>query len=127
VEYQCKRCDGQFVVKAGGGFFFDVLHCEKCGRDRSVRHADMGDVHLAFVKGLPGPYAVTRAAMDREIQATYPGEPLDRAGYHAAVEASLKPCACGGRFRYDAAARCPTCRSTAEWWEPTKGVSMLYD
>ena len=110
-----------------GGFFFDLLRCDTCGRDRSVGHAEMRDVHLAFVKGLPGPYAVTRSAMDREIQANFPGEPLTRADYHSAVEASLEPCDCGGLFRYDAHARCSNCRSTDECWDRTKGGKLLYD
>ena len=54
--------------------------------------------------------------MDRQIQQEYPGEPLTRDEYHAAAEASFDPCACGGRFRYDAPPRCPGCRSMPEQW-----------
>jgi len=32
-------------------------------------------VHLRFVKGLSTPYALARAAMDRDIQANYPASP----------------------------------------------------
>lgn len=80
------------------------------------------------MKGLGRPYAVARAAMDRRIQSDYPGEPLSRDEYHAAAEATLDPCPCGGRFRYDAPARCPTCGSTSEmWdWDPSAGTAM-YD
>ena len=121
----CRACGIRFAVNSGGGFFFDLLHCDVCGRTRSVRHQDLGDIHLGFVKGLPGPYAVARSAMDRRIQAEYPGKPISRDDYHAAAEATLDPCECGGRFRYGAPARCPECRSTSELWDddPRAGIT----
>jgi len=116
------------MAKGGGGFFFDLLHCDTCGSTRSVGHEELGDIHLRFVKGLPGPYAVSRMAMDRRIQREYPGEPLTRDEYHAAAEATVDACGCGGRFRYDAPARCPGCRSTSDQWErDPKAPHMFYD
>ena len=116
------------MARRGGGFFFDLLHCDKCGKDRSVSHEELDDVHLGFVKGLPGPYAIARAAMDRRIQAEYPGKPLTRNEYHAAAEATLEPCACGGSFRYDAPVRCPECRSAQDQLdEDPDGPSTFYD
>jgi hypothetical protein len=49
---------------------------------------------------------MTRPAVDRHIQATYTGAPLDREAYHAPADGTLEPCECGGHFRYDATARC---------------------
>jgi hypothetical protein len=115
--YICEACGTRFRVRSGGGFFFDLLHCDRCGAERSVSHQELGDIHLRFVKGLPGPYAVARSSMDREIQRSYPGEPLTCDEYHAAAEATLPRCACGRAIRYDAPARCPTCRSTIEQWQ----------
>ena len=124
----CKVCTNRFQVRDGGGFFFDLLHCDACGRTHSVSHEDLGDIHLRYVKGLGRPYAIARAEMDRRIQAEYPGEPLSRDEYRAAAEATLDPCPCGGRFRYDAPARCPTCRSTGEMWvENPDGPTAFYD
>lgn len=123
ARFSCRDCGATFTVAEGGGFFFDLLHCEACGRPRSVSHEDLGDIHRGFVKGLPGPYAVARAGLDAQIKASYPGPALTRAEYHGQAEASLDPCPCGGRFRYDAPPRCPACRSTAERWDadPTGG------
>lgn len=115
--YICRTCGTHFMAKSGGGFFFDLLHCDTCGATRSVGHQELGDIHLGFVKGLPGPYAVARAAMDRRIQAEYPGKTLTRDEYHAAAEAAVDSCTCGGHFRYDAPARCPGCRSTQDQWD----------
>ena len=78
----CRACGKHFQVRSGGGFFFDLLHCDACGRDRSVRHQDLGAAHLGFVKGLKTPYAVARAPMDRDIQEKYPGPVLTRDEYH---------------------------------------------
>jgi hypothetical protein len=126
--YICRACGTKFVVRHGGGFFFDMLYCDRCGRAQSVGHQELGDIHLRFVKGLKTPYAVARAEMDRRIQRDYPGEPLSRDDYHVAAESTLDPCPCGGRFRYDASPRCPNCRSSHEMWDrdPSAG-SMFYD
>lgn len=128
VGYICRSCGTHFTVGHGGGFFFDKLHCDQCGAATNLGHEDLGDIHLRFIKGLNKPYAIARAAMDRRIQAEYPGEPLTRDEYHAAAEATLEACSCGGHFRYDAPGRCPTCRSTNELWDrdPNTG-SSFYD
>ncbi len=124
----CQACDTTFSVESGGGFMFDLLHCEECGAAQSVSHEELGDIHLRFIKGLGVPYAVSRMEMDRRIQEEYPGEPITRDEYHAAAEATLPPCSCGGRFRYDAPPRCPTCRSTSEMWNvDATAMYVLYD
>ena len=126
--FTCRTCGAHFMAKEGGGFFFDLLHCDTCGRTRSVGHQDLGDIHLAYVKGLPGPYAVARTKTDRRIQQEYPGKSLTRDQYHAAAQATLELCACGGRFTYDAPARCPGCRSTDDQWdEDLHGAHIFYD
>ena len=73
TSYICRTCGAQFMARSGGGFMFDLLHCDTCGATKSVSHQELGDIHLGFVKGLPGPYAVCRAGMDRRIQADVPG------------------------------------------------------
>jgi len=124
----CQACGTAFRVFGGGGFFFDLLHCDQCGEAKSVSHQELGDIHLGFVKGLPGPYAVSRSALDQRIKEGFTGPVLTGEEYRAAAEESLEPCSCGGRFRYDAPMRCPTCRSTAERWEPDPSAGMaLYD
>ena len=128
TSHRCRACGTRFSVREGGGFFFDELHCDACGAVRDVSHQALGDIHLRYVKGLGMPYAMVRADMDRRIQEEYPGEPLSEAAYHADVEATLDPCACGGRFRYGAPPRCPGCRSTEAMWDVDEaGVEAFYD
>ena len=67
----CRGCGQSFSVQKGGGIFFDLLHCDGCGRSKSVSHQELGDLHLRFVKGLDHPYAIARADMDRRIQAEH--------------------------------------------------------
>lgn len=122
----CRACGTRFTVRDGGGFFFDLLHCDRCGRAQSVGHQELGDIHLRFVKGLRRPYTVGGAAMDRRIQHEYPGKPLSRDEYHAAAEATFDACPCGGRFRYGAPPRCPKCRSTSETWEADPTASIMH-
>ena len=125
-SFICRACGTGFMARDGGGFMFDLLHCDACGATTSVSHRELGDIHLGFVKGLSGPYAVARAAMDRRIQAEYPGAPLTWGEYHAAAEATLEACECGGRFTYDAPARCPGCRSTEDLWEEDPSGPMMF-
>jgi hypothetical protein len=69
---------------------------------------------------------VARMQMDREIQEHYPGPALTRDEYQVAAEATLEPCACGGRFRYAAPAPCPGCRSDAAHWEPDPSAPHVF-
>jgi hypothetical protein len=126
TSHVCRACGTRFGVRDGGGFFFDLLHCDRCGRAQSVGHEELGDTHLRFVKGLPGPYTVGRTAIDRRIQREYPGKPLSRDEYHAAAEATVDPCPCGGQFRYGAPPRCPACGSTSEMWEADPHASLIH-
>ena len=125
VEAKCRRCGTQFQANVGGGFFFDVLHCDACGRERSISHGDLGNIHLGYIKGLGGPYAVARAEQDRLIQEQYKGDPLSREDYESEVERFAGPCECGGVFRFEAPPRCPKCGSLEDEWEQTG--SIMYD
>ena len=91
-----------------------------------MSHQDLGEIHLGYIKGLGIPYAMTRAEVDRRIQREYPGPVLAREEYQAAAEATLESCECGGRFRYDAPARCPTCRSRPEQWDQDASRGMVF-
>ena len=76
-SYICRACGTSFMARDGGGFLFDLLHCDACGATASVTHKELGDVHLGFVKGLPGPYAVARAELDAPDQGRVPGRAAD--------------------------------------------------
>ncbi len=102
-EATCSACDHRFTVRDGGGERFDLLHCDRCGRSRSVEYAKVGDWRQAEEQG---------AAAREE--------------YRRALEEHAGPCRCGGHFRVGAPARCPKCRSP-DFREDPGGRSILYD
>lgn len=122
TQHQCRSCGTSFEVEEGGGFVFDILHCDRCGDARRVGHEEMGDIHLRYVKGLDVPYAIVRAASDARIREGYPGAPLSEPEYETAVQASVDACGCGGSYRYDAPARCPGCGATRERWTESEWI-----
>ncbi len=108
----CNTCDEKFEICDGGGFSFHLLHCDKCGKDKSIEFEEIGEAHLRYVKGLPGPYTITSRENDKNIQDNYPGNPMSEDEYHAAVEDLAGACKCGGHYKFDAPTRCPKCKST---------------
>ena len=108
----CEKCGKKFDVNDGGGFFFHLLHCNKCGKEKSISFDKIGEPHLRYIKGLGTPYCIASSQHDEYIQKNYPGEPLSEKEYHKAVEKIGGKCKCGGLFRFNAPPRCPKCRST---------------
>lgn len=98
-EAVCKKCGHRFSVRSGGGFFFHLLHCDSCGRDKSVSFDEIGEAHLKYLKGLKGPYCVASSEHDRKVREAYPGEPISEAEYQEEVETIAGRCKCGGSYR----------------------------
>ena len=57
VEAKCLDCGEKFEIEHGGGFFFHLLRCDKCGKTESIGFDKLGELHLQYLKGLPGPYS----------------------------------------------------------------------
>jgi hypothetical protein len=88
---------------------------------------EIGEPHLRYLKGLQVPYCVVSAERDRHVRKTYTGDPMTDDEYHAAVEELCGRCDCGGgQFRFDAAPRCPACRSADHRADP-EGEFIFYD
>ena len=122
----CRACGQKSNVDEGGGFVFHLLHCDRCGDAKSISFEEIGEPHLRYLKGLPGPYAMATRRHDEWAKKNYPGEPLSDAEYHSAVEEIVGSCQCGGSYRFDAPPRCPKCRSTDLADDPSAG-DILYD
>ena len=60
----CGACGRKFSVSEGGGFTFHLLRCDRCGATREMSFEELGEVHLRYLKGLPGPYAIASAEHD---------------------------------------------------------------
>ena len=106
---RCRNCGKETTVNEGGGFFFHLLHCEKCGSEKEVPFDELGDIHLAYLKGLGAPDGSASLGHDPETVEDFAGAPLSGAEYHRQVEAFVGQCPCGGAYRFNAPPRCPRC------------------
>ena len=122
----CNDCGHKFLVSEGGGFFFHLLKCEKCGEDKSIDFNELGDVHLGYLKGLPGPYCVATSEHDEYVRENYPGKPLTDEEYHREVENIVGKCKCGGQYKFYAPPRCQKCKSK-NIFKDTCGEVLFYD
>ncbi len=125
-EVDCDDCGQRYTRRIGGGFFFHLLHCDRCGAEKDVSFEDIPEIHAAYLKGSKGPYTVAIAERDAAIRDAYEGEPLTAEEYHAAVEGHSGGCRCGGSFRFDAPARCPRCGSIRATGT-VDGINTMYD
>ena len=97
-EVLCNSCSNEFRARVGGGFGFELLRCNKCGKESSIGRK------------------VLRSSVDLYI---VPSENLTRKIQEAAGQ-----CECGGEYCLDAPIRCPICKSrdvkvghAMEWYD----------
>jgi len=122
----CSGCGHRFKASEGGGFLFELLHCARCGAEKSIPHESLGDCFKGYIKGLGIPFAGATMGRDRRIGATYQGPIVSEEEFHAAVEKAAGMCECGGWFRLNAPPRCPKCRSARFRCDP-EGEYVCYD
>jgi len=108
----CLDCRKKFTVSSGGGFSFHLVRCDKCGKTKDMGFDELGELHLRYLKGLPGPYSVATAGHDESVRLNAPVEPISEDEYHAGVDDLAGECRCGGKYSLDAPPRCPRCHST---------------
>jgi hypothetical protein len=112
TDAKCLDCGTAFNVHHGGGFYFHLVRCEQCGAIKSIGFEELGEIHLRYLKGLPGPYCGASAEHDAHVRKHVPVEPISEEEYDREVEAFAGACDCGARFTLTAPPRCPKCRST---------------
>lgn len=39
----CSKCKFPFTINEGGGMFFHLLKCDKCGKDRTISFSTLGE------------------------------------------------------------------------------------
>ena len=125
-EAVCNVCGARFKVSDGGGFLFHLLHCDRCGKGRSIEFDELGEIHFRYIKGLPDPYGTISKERYKCILENLGGEPLSERDYYIAVEKYAGQCRCGGSFKFDAPARCPRCKSKS-FQECEDGEIIMYD
>jgi hypothetical protein len=120
----CLDCGTTFTLERGGGFSFHLVRCDTCGKAKAIGFEDLGELHLRYLKGLPGPYCVASAVHDEKVRKNLPVEPISREEYHKGIEAIAGKCKCGGKYTLDPPDRCPSCRSTRI---EEGAITLLYD
>ena len=125
-EAICSKCGEKFIVYDGGGFFFHLLHCNKCGKEKSIGFDELGEIHLRFIKWCGGPYCIASMESDKKIHESFPGEPLKEREYKKQVVLFAGICDCGGKFKFSGKARCPKCHSLKYTQDPN-GDFWMYD
>lgn len=123
-EMKCLDCGQVFEAALGGGFFFHKLLCDQCGADKDIGFDELGELHLRYLKGLPGPYCVASSEHDKYIREHTSLSSISEDEYNKGIDALAGKCRCGGKYKLDAPPRCPKCHSTnLEEGE----VSICYD
>ena len=125
-EAKCIKCSHLCTISDGGGFTFHLIHCDKCGQEKSVPFDEIGELHLRYLKGLNVPYSMATREYDESVQKNYEGKPVSEEEYETGVEDMLEKCCCGGSFRFKAFPRCPKCGSDELEWDKSR-PSVCYD
>ena len=112
AKAKCRECRRTFTVERGGGFVFHLVRCNTCGKTKSIGFDELGDLHLRYLKGLPGPYCIASAEHDKDIREYAQIEPISEVEYNRGIESFAGKCRCGGSFYLNTPPRCPKCRST---------------
>jgi hypothetical protein len=102
VEAECLECGNVFTLEHGGGFFFHLVRCDKCGRTKSISFDDLGELHLRYLKGLSGPCAIETSAKDGDIRNQVPLEPISEEEYNGRIRPIAGKCRCGGKYALEA-------------------------
>jgi predicted Zn-ribbon and HTH transcriptional regulator len=111
-EARCRECGSLFAYDDEGGMFFHLVRCDSCGKTKFITFAELGIIHLRYLKGQPVPCGIYGENSDRKMQEGIKLEPISEDEYYNAVEATAGMCGCGGNYSLDAPPRCPNCRST---------------
>ena len=80
TEYQakCRKCGRKFTVRTGGGFVFELLHCDQCGKERSITFEEIGEPYFRYARGLEeaGCAVVHSKGYDEYVRKHRPVAPL---------------------------------------------------
>ena len=124
VSARCLDCRKKFTFSSGGGFTFHLVRCDTCGKEKGIAFDQLGELHLRYLKGLPGPYSVATADHDEDVRQHAPVEPISEEEYDKGIDALAGECECGGKYQRSAPVRCPRCHSVRI---KEGGVRLLYD
>jgi len=118
----CSACQHRFSVSEGPGMRSVTLHCDRCGRMKTLAFEKLGERFWELTALGAGPYDLDGAG-DAELSDR---ERPPREALRNHVETVAGRCRCRGTYRIDAPARCPRCRSVEHEPDP-EGEFLCYD
>lgn len=99
----CKSCEKKFNFRVGGGRYFHLLHCDTCGKEKTI----------SFFELQKRGHSITEELF------------WDK-NYQQELEANILSCECGGLFKFYAVTRCPNCKGTDIEDDPN-ACFVMYD
>ncbi len=101
----CDACAEPFAIRPrhAGHAELDFFYCDRCPRAALVSRGD--PKAIGFWSGLE----TRRLDLVDDPSSTPEAAVRDNLAVYAAIEAALRPCPCGGRFRFLADLRAPCC------------------
>lgn len=120
---KCNDCNHRFDVNEGGGFSFEMLHCEACGKPKSMAFDQFKETRSSYLRSFAN--TGNMKVVDKNMRDDSDGKPIPEPEYQKAVELLAGSCSCGGRFTFAAQSRCPMCKSTNH--TDTMEGSLCYD
>lgn len=127
----CNQCNREFTINEGGGFHFELLRCDRCGRSINVPHPvpEWSRGYQAGSGAISGWVASIAAFWKRLWQRPGSASPAVRSPRSARADQEAntpQQCDCGGHFIHGAPPRCPFCGSADYRNNPDFGV-IMYD
>jgi len=50
-----------------------MLRCDQCGKEKRIGFDEIPELHMWYLKGLPGPYCIATAERGKQVQDHFKG------------------------------------------------------
>ena len=116
-------------MDSGGGFNFELVRCDKCGKTKSITFEKLDKLRQKYrqrvLKSLQGPFPIATPEHDEEVRRQALAGAKSGFDSNREINMVAGKCRCGGKFSLDAPPRCPKCHSTRI--ENNNNSVTLYD
>jgi Zn ribbon nucleic-acid-binding protein len=122
----CIKCNFQFELIDAADSCSHLLHCVRCGREKTLGFKEIIDHYNRYLKSISAPVLIpvcrNTGSMQNLIQTMSGGKKK----YTFMVEHLAGVCVCGAMFKLSARPRCPKCRSMTLKKEPGGSPVQLH-
>jgi DNA-directed RNA polymerase subunit M/transcription elongation factor TFIIS len=114
----CGKCSTRFAVRQGNGKKVHLLHCSRCGREKTVNTEDLAEFCRTSLNGFISCLAINPSERKSARKIPAAMTPIDDRKYTFILEHRAGICVCGAMFKVAGKVRCPKCRSSAFTRDP---------